>query len=284
MGSVLVTELLAFLFLSFPLEQPWDLCLNSDRLEKRWLYRNMYAKALGGNLVYLLKTHLPTLNKLAPTSATPHIQHILRMRAPTLKDFDHHVTSYMGGRGNDFPIASGMDYYRISSGHQLVHKIKIPFLALNALDDPIVAEVPYDDIAKSSHVVQLVTPHGGHLGWFEGGREVDEQGVKHPPRRWIRKPVLEWLQATGEDLLASEFDKLAGGGGGGGMKNKGTRRRVRGDGPAFDREGEWWFEEGRPEVGYKYLVTAKQPVPRPVDASHAAPKGPIQTGKAPLET
>lgn len=227
----------------------------------------MYAKALGGNLVYLLKTHLPTLSKLAPTAATPHIEHILRMRAPTLKDFDHHVTSWMGGRGKDFPIASGMDYYRISSGHHLVHKIKIPFLALNAIDDPIVAEVPYDDIARSSHVVQLVTPYGGHLGWFEGGREVDEQGVKHPPRRWVRKPVLEWLQATGEDLLASEFDKLPNGS----SRGATTRRKVRGDGPAVDREGEWWFEEGRPEVGYKYLVTAKKSVPKPMDGSAPAP-------------
>jgi len=220
--------------------QPWDLRLNSDRLEKRWLYRNIYAKALGGNLVYLLKTHLPTLAKLAPTAATPHIEHILKMRAPTLKDFDHHVTCYMGGRGAQFPIASGDDYYTVSSGHHLVHKIKIPFLALNASDDPIVAEIPFDDIARSTHVVQLVTPYGGHLGWFEGAK--DKLG--NPPARWVRKPVLEWLQATGEDLIEGEFDSPG-------------RSRVAG-------ENGFWHEQGRPEVGYKFLVRAKKSVPKPL--------------------
>ncbi|KAF8323184.1 hypothetical protein DL93DRAFT_639381 [Clavulina sp. PMI_390] len=245
---------------------PWDLCLNSNQLENRWFYRNVYAKALGGNLVYLLKMHLPTLAKLAPTNATPHIQQILKMRAPTLKDFDHHVTCHMGGRGADFPIASGMDYYRISSGHDQVHRIKIPFLALNASDDPIVAEIPYADIARSTHVVQLVTDFGGHLGWFEGGRQKDERfgrGFHHPPMRWVRKPVLEWLQATGEDLIAEEFDKLGNKSGSESLKPK-LRRAVRGDGPAVDREGEWYYEEGRPEVGFKFLVRAKKAVPKPM--------------------
>lgn len=189
------------------------------------------------------------------------------MRAPTLKDFDHHVTCYMGGRGKQFPIASGDDYYRVSSGHHLVHKIKVPFLALNATDDPIVAEIPYEDIKRSSHVVQLVTPYGGHLGWFEGGAThnadegpgTDKPAKKTgPPARWVRKPVLEWLQATGEDLTG-EFDNHAR-----------TRKCVPG------KDG-WWYEDDREpgeEVGFKFLVRAKKPMPKPestVTGAHAQP-------------
>lgn len=122
----------------------------------------------------------------------------------------------------EFPIrqGGGKEYYRLSSGHKMLHRIKTPFLALNASDDPIVAKIPYDDIImRSEYVVQVVTPFGGHLGWFEGGwngkgngktgkRVKNQDGSKAPPERWVRGAVLEWLQATGEDLLAEEFEGL----------------------------------------------------------------------------
>jgi hypothetical protein len=160
------------------------------------------------------------------------------MRAPTLKDFDHYVTSWMGGGPPMFPLKGGSDeYYTTSSGHHLVHEIKIPVLALNATDDPIVAEYPLEDIARSTHVVQLLTSFGGHLGWFEGGSFGGLQRFGGPPPRWVRKPVLEWLQATGEDL-AKEWDQ-------------------RGAGRVMGKNG-FWHEEGKPAVGYKMLVRAKQ--------------------------
>jgi len=41
--------------------------------------------------------------------------------------------------------------------------------------------------------MMVTTRHGGHLGWFEGNGK--------PPQRWVRKPVVEWLKAVGEDLV-----------------------------------------------------------------------------------
>lgn len=215
---------------------PWNLTLNSDMLEKRWLYRNLYSKALGGNLLYLLRSHLETLNKLAPTKATPHIAHVLEMRAPTLKDFDHHVTCWMGGSAPKFPFESADAYYAGSSGHDSVQDIKIPFIAFNASDDPIVAETPIEEIRQSKWVFQVVTPYGGHLGWFEGGTFGGFQRFGGPPPRWVRKPVLEWLQATGEDL-GPEFD-------------------FKGLGRAQGKNG-FTLEEGKTDVGYKLLVRSK---------------------------
>lgn len=127
------------------------------------------------------------------------------MHAPTLKDFDNHITRFMGGSPaphGPFPLGGADDYYRIASSHKDVHNIKVPFLAFNTLDDPVVAEIPLDEIGRSEWVAQVVTAKGGHLGWFEEGAW-NVGGLTMfggPPPRWIRKPVLEWLQATGEDL------------------------------------------------------------------------------------
>ncbi len=47
----------------------------------------------------------------------------------------------------------------------------------------------------SPHVVVVITPHGGHLGWFEGLTD-----------RWTRRtpPVLEWMRMAVEDLVVDE--------------------------------------------------------------------------------
>jgi hypothetical protein len=47
--------------------------------------------------------------------------------------------------------------------------------------------VPFVAASSNSHVVLATTPHGGHLGWFEG---VDAFVTK---RRWVVRPALEFL-------------------------------------------------------------------------------------------
>lgn len=85
------------------------------------------------------------------------------------------------------------DYYTWGSSHKYLPDIRIPFLAINAEDDPIVQEIPIDG-GSNGWVTMVVTDTGGHLGWYEssGGWEV---------RRWISKPVLEWLRACARDLV-----------------------------------------------------------------------------------
>lgn len=71
--------------------------------------------------------------------------------------------------------------------------MRIPFLAINAEDDPIVQEIPVD-AGGNGWVAMVVTAHGGHLGWFAatGYREA---------RRWISKPVVEWFEACVRDVV-----------------------------------------------------------------------------------
>lgn len=74
----------------------------------------------------------------------------------------------------------------------------MPFLAINSADDPIVAHSPAEEATKSASCALVVTRHGGHLGWFQGGSPI---GFGPPPDRWIRSPALEWLRACAEDYV-----------------------------------------------------------------------------------
>ncbi|KDQ21371.1 hypothetical protein BOTBODRAFT_25808 [Botryobasidium botryosum FD-172 SS1] len=182
---------------------PWDLKKNSERLENNFFYRHTYSKALGNNLFRLLERHLPALNKMPPSVLTPHIPLILSIKStPALITMDEHFVRLVGGSPPMFPFPCAHDYYRWASSHQRLSGVRVPVLALNSKDDPVVWALPTDEIVGSSHVVLGVTQHGGHLGWFEDGGAFLGRG-KRPPRRWMTKPVVEWLGALGEKLVVA---------------------------------------------------------------------------------
>ena len=114
----------------------------------------------------------------------------------TLADFDQAVTRHVGG-GPPFPFASAYDYYAAASSHTMLGDIRVPFLAVNADDDPIARFSPVG-MTDNGWVVIAVTHGGGHLGWFEAGERFGQL------ERWIRKPVVEWIRAIGEDVLVEE--------------------------------------------------------------------------------
>ncbi|OJA21619.1 hypothetical protein AZE42_01663 [Rhizopogon vesiculosus] len=113
---------------------------------------------------------------------------------PTITMFDEHFTRIGGGSSPPWPFASANDYYEYASSHNVLSRVRIPLLAINAADDPVVQDVPMD-AGGNGWVVMALTPYGGHLGWFES----DEGWGR--VRRWITRPVLEWLRATGTDLI-----------------------------------------------------------------------------------
>ena len=177
---------------------PWNLVDNSKNLEGSFFYRNVYSRAMGGNLLKLLSRHLKTLAKLPPSHLTPHIPRVLALRNPTLKQVDAHLTIIAGGHSPPFPFPTPDAYYEWARSDTHVERVRVPLLAVNAADDPIVRTLPVEASIGSKSVVLAVTPKGGHLGWFEGGSIWRR---KKPPPRWIRKPVLEWIQATSDKLV-----------------------------------------------------------------------------------
>jgi predicted alpha/beta-fold hydrolase len=77
-----------------------------------------------------------------------------------------------------YPTVSS--YYRDASSVDAVLSIRIPFLAIQALDDPIAVKeaLPYEEFRLNPNTVLLTTSLGGHICWFETGGG-----------RWHPKPV-----------------------------------------------------------------------------------------------
>ncbi|EAU88560.2 hypothetical protein CC1G_04266 [Coprinopsis cinerea okayama7 len=111
------------------------------------------------------------------------------LKNPTLEMFDECFTRIAGGPAPHFPFKNSEEYYIWGSSDHIVEHITVPFLAINADDDPVVRHVPMDGKGNGKVVMQL-TKGGGHLGWFEAGDGRVE--------RWTTQPVLEWLKVMGK--------------------------------------------------------------------------------------
>lgn len=147
---------------------------------------------MGENLIRLLKRHLPVITKDPDHYIAKAAQVAIKLKNPTISDFDQAFTRVAGGPGPHFPFPDSEAYYIWASSHNVVGKITVPYLAINAADDPVVRHVPMDG-GGNGLVVMGLTTGGGHLGWFQSG----EKGLD----RWTTKPVLEWLKLVGEDLV-----------------------------------------------------------------------------------
>ncbi|EPQ58747.1 hypothetical protein GLOTRDRAFT_104069 [Gloeophyllum trabeum ATCC 11539] len=210
---------------------PWDLVKNSERIEGDLLYREVYSKALGQNLLKMLRVNAAHLSRLAaPHSPTAKaLADTLQLERPYLKQFDANWTCRAGAMYPPFPMDSAEQYYKWASSSQYVHDIRVPLLCINAGDDPIVRDLPIDEVRKNGWVCLAVTTHGGHLGWFESPDKGDREATGFfGVRRWVRKPVIEWFKATAEHLVGEqrELPKL------------------------YEQDG-WTVEKGREDLGFR---------------------------------
>jgi predicted alpha/beta-fold hydrolase len=165
------------------------LARNNELLNKGFFRRRIYAETLGGSVVELLKFHSASFSKFPDSPTTKKLPSIFLLKRPTMEDYDNAFTRFIGGESPLFPMETARDYYEWASSHKVIRSIAVPYLSINAADDPIVQEVP-TDCEGNGWVAMLITRHGGHLGWFGQGAD-----------RWIQKPVLEFLQAAGEGMI-----------------------------------------------------------------------------------
>lgn len=149
---------------------------------------------MGRNLQRVLARNMKGLSKDPNTLMAKRVAATLAIKNPRIDEWDHSITRFVGGNSPPFPFDSGIDYYIWASSHNVLSNIRVPFLTFNSVDDPIVRSVP-DGADGNGFIVMAVTSGGGHLGWFEAGDQLGET------KRWIRKPVLEWLRAVGEDII-----------------------------------------------------------------------------------
>jgi predicted alpha/beta-fold hydrolase len=109
----------------------------------------------------------------------------------TLAQFDNLITVHAGGTSPLFPFKDVHHYYTYAASHQVLGDVRIPFLAINSDDDPMVKHVPMYE-TDNEWVILVVTRGGGHMGWFGTTGNVT--------RRWMTQPALEWFRATVEKI------------------------------------------------------------------------------------
>jgi len=151
---------------------------------------------MGSNLQNIIRKHASSLLGFTDHPVSRAVAPTLALKKPPIRTFDQHMTRLIGGSSPPFPLPSAMHYYEWASSHNSLPGIRVPFLAINAADDPIVqAESPLD-VGGNGWVVIAVTERGGHLGWFESAPH-----GRFAVRRWVTKPIVEWLRAVGEDMV-----------------------------------------------------------------------------------
>src|SRR5215470_1234770 len=104
--------------------------------------RNVYSKGMASNLTRLAKLHSVALSSDPSHHVAIALKNALALKSPTLEQFDNTFTCIAGGGPPDWPMQNSTDYYKFSSSHHMLPHVKVPLLAVNAHDDPIVREVP----------------------------------------------------------------------------------------------------------------------------------------------
>ncbi|PPQ79112.1 hypothetical protein CVT24_012787 [Panaeolus cyanescens] len=211
------------LYAACALACPWDLRQNNHGLLNSFLGKHVYSKGMGANLSRLLQKHLMALIEDPDHEVAKAAHAAMQLKNPTLEKFDDTFTRIAGGPKPHFPFRDADEYYRWGSSHDMVKKVTVPFLAINAADDPVVRHVPMDGGGNGLVVMEL-TDRGGHLGWFQAGPGYID--------RWTTKPVLEWLKLVGNDII--------------------HEKRQRGPEMFVDDDG-FTRERGREHLGFKVL-------------------------------
>ena len=86
------------------------------------------------------------------------------------------------------------EFYKYNSSSQFMDRISLPMLIINANDDPIVPETlhkyPRKLLEVNKNALFLRVPHGGHLGFFEGGFVIPNRVT------WLDRMLAEYIQVA----------------------------------------------------------------------------------------
>ncbi|KAF6139446.1 hypothetical protein GIB67_026288 [Kingdonia uniflora] len=134
---------------------PWDL-LVCDRFICRKLVQRLYDRALTIGLQGYAQLHESIFSRLADWEGIT--------KSRSVRDFDNYATCIVG------KYETVDTYYRHCSSTSFVRDVSVPLLCISFLDDPVCTReaIPWDECRANKNIVLATTPHGGHLGFFEG--------------------------------------------------------------------------------------------------------------------
>ncbi|KAJ4378835.1 hypothetical protein N0V86_005708 [Didymella sp. IMI 355093] len=141
---------------------PWNLEIANVLLNSTWLGVNVYSRTMGRNLMGLYERHKEQMLK------NSDIKKEVVEQCKYLYEFDRHVQCPTWG----YPTEGA--YYRDAQSVDALVGVRVPFLGINAEDDPISskAAIPYEEFKQNPYTLLCTTDWGGHLGSFQlgGGR------------------------------------------------------------------------------------------------------------------
>ncbi|XP_071788506.1 monoacylglycerol lipase ABHD2-like [Asterias amurensis] len=120
------------------------------------------------------------------------------MNSTSLVHLDEHLTHKM------IRSRSCEDFYKECSCASHIKKIHLPMLLLNAGDDHLIPKrhnlTPHEYAKEAPNALYVLTKHGGHLGFFEGGLLVPNTVS------WMDKAVISYTNAVIETRKLSQAD------------------------------------------------------------------------------
>lgn len=166
------------------LGNPWDLAHSSYYINNTKMGAKFYSPALAQNLVDLSRSHMEVLKK-DPKLRARYDSKMSNIH--TVEKFDNIFTAPM------FGYNTATEYYRDASSCNRLLSVRIPFLAINSLDDPIVGfeAIPEEEVRANPYTLLVETTKGGHVAWFE-----DTKG-----KRWYTDPLCRFLSGFHQDIV-----------------------------------------------------------------------------------
>ncbi len=140
---------------------PIDLELGVRKMERRgnWIYQRYFT----GQLIARMRRK----NALFP--GIVEMNRVEKIRS--IREFDNVVTA------PHFGFGTAENYYRLASSGPLLHRIRVPTLLIQSMDDPMIPFEPYlnSGIEQNPFLRLLATEHGGHTGFLAARPVADDR-------------------------------------------------------------------------------------------------------------
>ncbi|KAJ5752274.1 hypothetical protein N7520_009191 [Penicillium odoratum] len=158
---------------------PWNLDISSATLLQTWIGREVYSKTMGTSMKALFERHVDQIVH------NPRVDIDAVRKTTYLHEFDRALQCPTWG----YPTEGA--YYRDAASTDMMLNIRIPFMCVQAEDDPIASReaLPFQEMTQTPYGVMVTTSWGGHLGWFELGGD-----------RWFVKPVNNFLNKMAKEI------------------------------------------------------------------------------------
>lgn len=86
---------------------------------------------MGENVMTLMRHHSKVFLENPDTATAQAVRTVLHLKQPTLTDFDHLFTCFVGD-APPFPFPDVHEYYTWASSHEIATEIRVPCLTINS--------------------------------------------------------------------------------------------------------------------------------------------------------